>query len=160
MRVRVTDKGFQDFVKKLDDLKNPVDRNTAKELGDSVRSEMLDMIQKGISPIRGNGRFPRYKNPKRYPGDQKPKTPVNLRLTGEFLSSLSLRLYKSDSGFGIEVFYKGEENEVKELGHRDGANGQPKRPTIPSRRGEQFAARITRIIRDIFQSRINTILNR
>lgn len=42
-------------------IQESLDRRVAREIGDTVVEAMLDLIEKGISPIEGNGRFPEYK---------------------------------------------------------------------------------------------------
>lgn len=123
----------------------PIDEKTAKRVGIDVIEEMKSLISKGISPIQGNGKFPKYKNPARYPGKRKPRSPVNLKLTGKFLNALSHRITQEDFGKGTELFFA-DKQDKKERGHREGANGQPERPIMPSVKGEKF----TKIIRDLY----------
>jgi hypothetical protein len=141
---------------KFKGLKSPIDQQTAKQVGIEVIAAMKDLIAKGTSPIAGNGKFPAYKNPKRYPGDLKPKTPVNLELTGKFLKALRAKVYQSRSGFGTEIGYL-ESQEHKEQGHREGTNGQPKRPSIPSKRGESFHDSIVKIFANIYKKKIREV---
>lgn len=42
-------------------IQRSLDRKVAKEIGGVVIDAMLDLIEKGISPIEGAGRFPGYK---------------------------------------------------------------------------------------------------
>jgi hypothetical protein len=153
LKVKVTI-DTKSFDKTMTKLKNAITKEVAEDVGEVVTEGMLKLIKGGISPIRGNGRFPRYKNPDKYPGDQKPKTPVNLELGGHFLNALSYVTQKSGGNYSTVIFYEGEEND-KERGHRDGANGQPKRPTIPSEKGERFAATIEKEIIEIYEDAID-----
>lgn len=131
------------FQKLKDDLKklgkNAFDRSDAFAIGHKVTSMMLDNMNAGISPITGK-RFPNYKKPQKYPGKKKPSTPVNLELTGDFKNALSVETTEGQSGQNAVIFYEGKED-LKEQGHRDGAKGQPKRPTIPQG-NENFSPRI------------------
>ena len=143
---------------KIEGLKKPINKETAESLGLQVVLQMKKLIKSGISPIKGNGRFPRYKNPDSYPGDRKPKSPVNLELTGQMLDALTPSTKPSKSGHASVISYEGIEANKKESGHRAGVNGQPKRPTIPiDRQGESFAATIERIVIGIFKARIKQI---
>lgn len=63
--------------------------------------------------------------------------PVNLKLFGDFLDSLDVQLENKK----ILIGYFKESEAVKERGHREGANGQYVRPTIPLK-GEQFNASV------------------
>lgn len=49
-------------LKKLEDrLTGTIDTGTLGQIGERIREEMLDDVSKGISPIKGQGRFPAYK---------------------------------------------------------------------------------------------------
>lgn len=127
---RDIERAFTIEAQKALDLKN-ANRNQLKIIEKNLLEEIKDNIKKGISPISGS-RFPAYKNPKRYPGKRKPKRPVNLFLTGQFLRSLRVRVNIVGQALSIRVFFTNEKAKDKERGHRDGANGQPKRPIIPA----------------------------
>ena len=105
--------------KKLEMLKSPITKEDASEIGKQVITEMKDQISKGISPILGQGRFPAYKNPDKYPGKRKPKRPVNLKLSGNFLYDLTYREVKSKNGYATEIFYGSKESDLKESGHAE-----------------------------------------
>lgn len=121
-------------VKKKADLSR-LKKSTLDQVGKTIIAEMLQRIGSGISPITGK-RFPAYKNPKRYPGNRKPKRPVNLFLTGDFLNNLKFRI-KTGKIPVITILFSKKSEQIKELGHREGAGGQPKRPIIP-RGNESF----------------------
>jgi len=53
--------------------------------------------------------------------------PVNLKLYGDFLENLEARVRDRI----VEIGYFKQSEAIKELGHREGANGQAIRPTIP-----------------------------
>ena len=149
-------------LKKLnDDLANlpkkALDSNTANRVGRLVIAEMKREIESGVSTIKGKGRFPAYKNVGKYPGNRKPRSPVILRLTGNFLVDLKHRVIQAAQGFGFSVGYRTKSEQQKELGHREGANGQRKRPTIPQG-SEEFSTEIERVIVDEYTQRINKVL--
>ena len=123
-----------------------------KNMGARVTSNMREMISKGISPIQGKGRFPAYKDPSKYPGKQKAPRPVNLELSGDFLKSLYAK-GKTGKNPQIEIGYPPDQA-LKEKGHRDGANGQKKRPTIPER-NEKFAVSIVNDLIDDMSNAVN-----
>lgn len=125
--------------RELTDLRKLKNRDL-KAIAEEIIHLMLENIKKGISPITGK-RFPAYKNPKRYPGKRKPKRPVNLELTGEFLSALEFTV-RSGKNPTITIGFFDKENADKEKGHREGAGGQPKRPIIPNS-SESFSKKIT-----------------
>lgn len=129
---------------------NKIGRGLSREEADTVGREavakMKELISRGISPVRGNGlsaRFPAYIKPLRYPGKRKPRSPVNLFLTGNFLADLQYRVVKRKNGFGADIGYRDEKQRLKEKGHRERSHGQPSRPTIPKASlGERFARTI------------------
>lgn len=137
--------------------KKPIDDVTAKSVGIDVVEAIKDTVSRGVSPIDKEGKFPRYKNPKRYPGGLKPISPVNLKLSGDFLNALTHRIVPSEFGKGTEIFFTNNQ-EVKERGHRNGANGQPERPMLPTERGEDFIRQIRKIYQDYYRQRIIAVL--
>lgn len=139
---------------------NKVRRGDLQILGDDLIRLMKENISKGISPIEGEGRFPAYKNPDRYPKNvrkrfpSKRRRPVNLFLSGKFLSKLTKRV-REGMVISIQIGFFDNESKLKERGHRDGAGGQPKRPIIP-KKGEFFTNRI--IIE--WKKRIISVINK
>jgi hypothetical protein len=117
-------------------------------IADSLIKEIKDRIAAGISPITGK-RFQSYKNPKKYPGNKKPSRPVNLYLSGDFLRSLRTR-FRSGKNPIITVYFTKALSELKEQGHREGANGQRKRPIIPQGK-EGFTDGILTAVRKVFR---------
>lgn len=58
--------------------------------------------------------------------------PVNLFLSGDFLSNLTYALGRAGKKQLITIGFFDELSKKKESGHRVGVNGQPKRPIIPN----------------------------
>lgn len=150
-----------------------------QDIGQGVIKEMLEAIKKGISPIEGFGRFPAYKwagranaalkraktksgrraakdlKAGKYPYSvqgkypDKKERPVNLFLSGDFLNALVAR----SRAFGVEIGFFDDLSAKKESGHRDGVNGQPRRPIIPQGQ-EQFTSsiyrRILKVVQEVF----------
>lgn len=133
-------------VNKKVNLKKLTRRDLSK-IGEATTDAMLDNIKKGISPITGK-RFPAYKNPDKYPGGLKPPRPVNLELDGDFLADLEYKV-KTGKRPRLDIGYFTSLSAKKEKGHREGANGQPKRPTIPKGK-ESFSKKITLEIAEEF----------
>lgn len=126
----------------------------ARDVGQRAVERMKRLISAGQSPIEGPGisaRFAPYKKPERYPGKRKPHSPVNLRLTGEMLDDLHYGIRPDgEGGFVAEIGYTDTKQILKESGHREGQNGQPRRPTIPDpSRGESFVSSITDAYRKV-----------
>lgn len=181
-------------LKKIEDkLTGAIDKGTLGQIGEAIKEEMLLDVSKGISPIKGIGRYDAYlaageinqlrKQAKqarsdskrftnyfsrgklkatanrlnksadkiqdtsnRYPYNQqgrkwkKKPRPVNLELSGEFLKALRVWITGSGSKAAVHVGFRSGTGKTpgtkadaptKERGHREGTNGQPKRPMIP-----------------------------
>ena len=72
-----------------------------------------------------------------YKKGEKKARPVNLWLTGKFLTSLTYGVGKAGGAMRIAIGFFDPKEAIKEKGHREGANGQAKRPIIP-RPSERF----------------------
>ena len=141
-----------------------ISKRTADKIGASTLRQYKRFIRKGISPIRGKGRFPGYKpsyeaaiRSGRFPG--KRLKPINLKLTGQFLRSLRSTSKKRGKNFRAIVGYFNRKAAVKEQGHRVGANQQRKRPTIPQGR-EQLNVDIQQKLIQILLKDLNKNLTR
>lgn len=143
--------------KTLDGVIN--DAATATAIGKIAVQGIKEFTEVGTSPIRGKLRFAAYINPTRYPGNRKPRRPVNLRLSGDFMDALTYKLSKDSSGYSVNVGYFDTKNAKKEQGHREGANGQPKRPTIPVQ-GEDFNVTIQTAMEARYALEANKILKK
>lgn len=115
-----------------------------------------EQARRDISGV--SGRYPFTKEA--IEAGKKPR-PVNLTLHGDFLNALQAKVTGTFGAHGIEVGFfpgwkddKGVEAYTKEEGHREGANGQPKRPIIPIGT-EDFAQRIQNIIWEIIEEEID-----
>lgn len=156
--VKVDARDIQRLKEQVKNSPKAVTQAVANTIGEYVTTEMKAMIKVGLSPIKGKGRFPGYKNPKKYPKDKKPQRPVNLYLTGQFLDSLDfkyLRLPKGDHQ--TTIYFDNQLANDKEEGHRDGAKGQLKRPIIPSK-SESFASKIQLGIAQIYKNALLSYL--
>ena len=149
-------KRIKNLAKKVEDISRPIDKKTAENVGKAIVNTMLDEIGDGNSPITGK-KFPKYKNPSKYPGSRKPKSPVNLELTGQFLDALKYRVNNLTTGWSTTIGYlNSKKAQLKESGHREGVNGQPKRPTIPTS-AEGFSAKIRKAFIKIYSDRISKL---
>lgn len=155
VKVTTTLRVSPELQRKLDAIGKQFDKPTAEKVGQTIVDNMLSLIASGSSPIKGKGKFPAYKNPDKYPGKLKPKSPVNLRLSGDFLDSLDYKVRERSGSNEIIISYSAKES-VKERGHREGANRQPSRPTLPERR-EKFAELIEAAYIKIIEDRINKL---
>lgn len=140
-------------IKDKTDLKKILNQHVLNEIGATIVDEMKSEIASGNSPIDGHGAFPAYKRPEKYPGKRKPARPVNLELTGQMLNSLQYRI--NQAKIAITILYRTKKAQLKELGHREGANDQPKRPTIPDG-NEQLSKAITKKVQMIIDKTLRT----
>lgn len=187
MSFKLKVEGLERLKEKLVQVKAPVNRQTALDIGLTVTQEMRSLIRRGISPIKNAGKFPPYKaasavskarqtlkgsarkeaiagaKKKGYPYSVQSKfpakkiSPVNLELSGDFIGDLESRAVRDGNQYAAEVGYYDALSKKKEQGHREGANGQPKRPTIPQG-GDEFTERITSKISQILRNRIRSLL--
>jgi hypothetical protein len=101
-------------------LRNGTKRNKAqlrRAISSSKRKE--SQLRKGY-PFSVQDKYP----------NKKPR-PVNLFLSGDFLSNLDWRIKQNAKNILVEIGFYDKPSKQKESGHRDGVNGQPKRPIIP-----------------------------
>ena len=88
---------------------------------------------------------------KEYRSGAKKARPVNLFLTGKFLSELAFGFGSAGKKMRIAVGFFTPYGKKLEKGHREGANGQPKRPIIPTgnqRFNETIRLDILRLLRE------------
>lgn len=130
---KVTVKTNFDF-KTLKDWQKQTNRGLAKLFKETIVSE----IKKGLSPVRGEGRFVRYskayremilKNRLPFP---KKRAPVNLTLSGDMLKSIFVDIKQ----FGFDIGFK---SFLADIHNKQGA-GRSKilRRMLPTNRGEEF----------------------
>ena len=136
-------------------------RNAKAELKVETHKEIVKSIERGVSPVKGFGRFVKYSRvyrdaikSKRYSKFAKRVRPVNLKLSGELLKSLLVKITKP----GISISF---DNKLADIHNREGA-GKSKtvRRILPTKPGEQFSRSITtrlkevldRVARNIFRN--------
>lgn len=173
-KIRLTTKGLDKAVKSIQDRirkirKDAIDSITAKRVGDEIVRLMKSEIKSGKSPIAGKGGFPAYRGSYReriqrtgkINGFNKSLQPVNLKVSGQMLRNLKPFVLKtlSASGFQTIVGYRGTLAQQKEKGHREGVNGQARRPTIPQD-DERFNRKINKRINEIYLKRLNQLLKK
>lgn len=147
---------FSDAEKIARDLVSP---EMKKKVGDSIVEEMKTMIGAGTSPVRGQRRFPAYKNRKNYPGDLKPARPVNLNLTGKMLSYLGWKHGEKKSAIAIGMIRPPAKEADKAKAHNEGTENMAQRQFIPNQ-GEEFAVSIMRKIKRMYDDRIKELIGR
>lgn len=151
-------------------MKRLLQSNQKKGLIDDVRKEfskrgpikvkqaiVQDMI-KGISPVKGGGRWSKYSDSYKtsikkgaYSRYSKKVTPINLRLSGALHKSLKVFL----SGQLLFIEFN---NFLADIHNRRGA-GKSKiiRRLLPIKKGEQFNRKITTVIYDQLRKAVNVV---
>lgn len=143
------------------------DVETQTKVGNKIIEMMKELISKGISPIKGYGRFIGYAtqrnaDKKAYPRDNRTKKdypnkqvrPVNLFLSGDMLGALKWMPYK----FGVIVGVFDNEQKEKAKGHQKGTNRLPQRKFLPTTKGESLNISIMREIKSIYIDKIKRII--
>ena len=120
----------------------------------SVIDEMKRFIRIGTSPVLGVRRFDAYKDPKKYPGNQKNQRPVNLELSGDMLNAITYKVLKD----GIRIGIWDTEQRQKAETHMRGLNGVPQRKFMPIDSGDEFIISIQRIIKGLYAQKLSAIL--
>lgn len=132
----------------------------ASEVRQQVLNELiLPTIEKGLSPVKGERMFQKYKDKNKYPRDLKPSNKPNLKLTGQMLKDY--KVYPLDNEFGISMgIHKTASARSLLLAgvHNEGKNKHiPIRRFIPTK-GDVYISRIDRAIRNIFAKIISMVI--
>ena len=113
-------------------------------LKDLYEKEITESIERGVSPVKGQGRFVQYSESYkdeiragRFRDLGKRIRPVNLKLTGELLKSLIVKVTNK----GIKISF---DNKLANIHNKEGA-GKSKtvRRLLPTEDGEEFNRSIT-----------------
>ena len=158
-QVTLNKKSASRLITKLKLLANPTRKKDADALGKVIVKEMKKDISRTTSPITGKKFLAlkkKYKARKQAAG--KGGSP-NLKFSGKFLKSLISFSNKIKGGHSTTIGFSSALSKQKELGHRDGANTQKKRPIIPNA-SEGFNKRISAIIKSFYLNRIRDIVRR
>jgi hypothetical protein len=134
-------------------------RNAKAELKVETHKEIVKSIERGVSPVKGFGRFVKYSTAyldKIRSGTYRSKRirPVNLKLTGELLKSLSVSITKN----GLSISF---DNKLADIHNREGA-GKSKtvRRMLPTNKGEQFSRSITTRLKEVLDRVAKTIFKK
>ncbi len=162
---KVQAKGIKSLQRKLKKAKEQPKLSVANRVGRIAVKGIKSMTKDGRSPITGR-KFPPLKDSyasakkgkrgrKKLHPRQKFRQPIpNLRLTGDFMKALNFRTKGSQSkGYVTIVGYRDRKEALKEKGHREGAGGQARRPTIPKGK-EVFGKEIQEKILEAYENAI------
>jgi hypothetical protein len=144
----------------LEFLDGFIDNATASALGKTVVKEAKENISEGLSPVRGYGRFERYKDRKKYPGNRKAPRPVNLYGADgspHMLDGYDFKIgQKKDT---IEIGMVKGSADKKEIAqyHQDGTPNMAQRKLVPGD-GEEWSVSIMRKISDLYSQRLAKII--
>lgn len=140
-----------------------MDVSTKKQVGDAIVDAAKQMIANGQSPVRSFGRYDRYKDPKKYPGDRKPARPVNLELTGEMLRFYGWQEDPKDENAILIGLLDSAPDDVKIRfeAHQLGTKVLPARRLVPiESRGETWAISIMQAVKELYGRRLSAIIKK
>lgn len=173
-------------------LNTLVKRDYSRRLLRPLKQAILKDILRGVSPVRGEGKFKKYSKSyklsirgkvqfftvnsggttktiaiKAGRGETLPTlphvlgkrlSPVNLKLSGEMLSSLKLRALGSATSRKIEIVF---EDDVAVFHNKLGAGkAKVKRRLLPTESGERFNRRISKLTTTILSRSVSSILEK
>jgi hypothetical protein len=144
------------------DLGKIADESLGKEISRAVLKEIRDAVAKGNSPVAGWGKFAPYKNPDKYPGNQKSSRPVNLDLSGDMMKALTTEVrLDSKSRLVVEVGWFGAEEDIQVRArvHNSGERWDIKRRPVLPGKDDEWTERIKKIVLDLYSKRIARIMN-
>lgn len=118
---RTNARGLRQQAKALNKAAKSATGNVKKQI--RARQKTL----RGLASQAQRRGYPDSLGPKVLAQTGKKARPVNLKLYGDFLENLEARVRDRI----VEIGYFKQSEAIKELGHREGANGQAIRPTIP-----------------------------
>lgn len=145
------------------------DSKTSNAVGRELRKQTIAALSRGQSPVKGQKRLQRYKDPDKYPGKRKSKRPVNLKLSGNFYNSLGFKKKKDGVLFGItkKIGKLGKRAgpaknymHVHNAGFPIGKNGPRTRRAWLPLQGEEYNISIIRELREIISLRLNELIRR
>lgn len=135
-----------------------------KLLGRSIDKAVKSRIARGISPVQFAKKFASYAVDRSeavgdYPVGIKSKKPVNLKLTGKMLRSMTFKIMKK----GIKYGMIGASPKLDEifLVHNEGLRKDiPKRHMLPTKKGEKFQSGVQKQIKTIYLKIIKAIIKK
>jgi hypothetical protein len=162
--------------RKIAELEKKIDDAFRGEVGFIAVKLIKDLLSRGVSPVEGKGRLASYKNAAKYPGlnrnkgknlkrttqpmtrealakTTKKQSPVNLKLTGDMLKSLSFKVKQGRIWIG---FFDTKEA-IKAKALQDGTANMAARPILPTEPGQQFAQTIWREILKAVKEKIENL---
>lgn len=150
-------------VKVLTTIKTKAPKNLTNIINDKVLARVQTEVIEGViipnmktgsSPVRGGGRFKSYKDPDKYPGNSKSKTPVNLKKRGNLYKAYRA---KKQDGKSLKMGIIDKEVAVYSKAHNDGTDTTAARRHVPLK-GEEYSVKAMRRLKRIISDRILEIL--
>ena len=151
---------FKGLKKMGDDLKKSF-ASDKKRIGGLLIELMKNTIKVGGSPVRGVGRFIKYKDHTVYPANKKKRSPVNLWLNGDMLRSIKPDVRGGKLFIGITD--SEQAGKLMTIQRGQTKNGKVKlagpRPVFPLAEGSKFTVKIMRDLtkwyKDLVQKAVN-----
>lgn len=137
-------------------LKGEFKESAIEDVTNFVKEAVLKDVGGGVSPVTGRA-FPKYKDPKKYPGKEKRKSPVNLELSGDMLDSLSV-----DQLSGTKIRLTVSEDQMPKADNHNKFSAKSQDTGVPARKfipnaanGENFKPEIRKRIEQIISSYVD-----
>ena len=138
MMMPVKVKGTIKLNRKIKKLIPDARSNFAIELKKAILKIIKDKIQSGVSPVKGQNRYPKYSDA--YAKKKGRKAPVDLTDKGDMLDDMKVVQKKKGD---ITIEFVSAKERKKAFAHNNGKGNQPMRKMLPTKRGEKFKKGIT-----------------
>lgn len=131
-----------------------------------VLPQILGLIDRGISPVKGRRMFPKYKDPDKYPGGLKPSNKPNLKLENKMLKHYDVRPHQEMLTITLGIHADApEEERIKAIANNEGTKNSKGEVAIAARRfiplkNESYSTSIMLEIRKIFATILSRAINK
>jgi|GEM_PF-3705359 hypothetical protein len=126
----------------LKEMPKDIKKNFSVDLKKTIADEIVKVILGGKSPVRSAGTFEQYSDS--YSKQKGRKKPVDLLKSGKMLESIRVKQNKIGQLL-IEFLDK------KAPYHNYGQGRVPERKMLPSKKGERFNVKLTKVINSILR---------
>jgi len=155
-KVKVDIRGLR---KQLKGIRNEWQKEASKTAEPVLKKAIIEEnILRGKSPVQGEGRFEKYSVSYRWlirarlSSFGKRATPVNLKLSGQMLSTFSVKEISKGLSIGF--------SDIIARYHNDGGGNLPERRLLPTRPSERFNRSINMSIKGWLESSLKKVIAR
>lgn len=163
VKVKIDLKGFERFAA----LKEVRSKSFMESVGKGIEKEIKRNTARGISSVRGKGRFQKYSTGYEHYITSKKikrKKPVNLWINGWFMSFIQAWVAGKNNYIWVGLVDDAPQK-AKDMfeAHNEGMNRRmkvPQRQFLPTKEGQEFKATINNLIRNRFLKRIEKYIRK